>query len=269
MTSLGFKALIFLNRTRNIFGKKFIALKNMIHIKSKMKLSFKSLFRLKHILNTNTMPSIKGDLILSKSNLILNRDIFNTLIKINGWSTNEKLLIHHSFRNYYHFTSSNLSFVNLSKIFILWNNILLFITNVFFFRIDYLVFSNTYFKYETLALNWSTTKYFRYIWKYSTFFIFFLNNKTTFSTESFFRSLISNNLRLSFVVDLHYHRKSLFYLNKFKFISVGPVPLSSNLYILSLALPVSSNSTFSNLFFFRFLLKIKKFNSNYLYKSYL
>lgn len=245
-----------------------LILKNTIQPKSNIEFSFKSLFKFKYSLEKTNLINTRNTIIFNDNNLILSKSIFCTFIKLNGWLISGKLSIHYSFNSYFHYVSPTLNFINLRKIFMLWSNILSFITNVFFFKIDYLVFSNTYFKYETLVLNWLTSKHFRYIWKYSSPFIFFLNNKTTFYTESFFRFLINKNIRLAFLIDLHYHSKSLFYLNKFKFISIGPVPLSANLYLLSLALPVSSNSVLSNLFFFRLLLKIKKLNSTHLYESY-
>ena len=47
-------------------------------------------------------------------------------------------------------------------------------------------------------------------------------------------------------------------MHKFKFVTIGPVPISSNFYTLTLSLPVSNNLFFSNLYFVRLVLKMNK-----------
>jgi len=47
-------------------------------------------------------------------------------------------------------------------------------------------------------------------------------------------------------------------MQKFKFVTIGPVPISSNFYTLTLSLPVSNNLFFSNLYFVRLVLKMNK-----------
>ena len=129
------------------------------------------------------------------------------------------------------------------------------------------MFSTNYFKYETLSLNWKNANKLTYLWKYTNSFYFFINNKMTLHNELYFKNLLSKDFRCAFIIDLYYHKNTLHLLNKFKFITVGPVPLSSNLYSLYLSLPVPSNSVFSNLFFFRLILKLKKLNSNLIWRN--
>ena len=88
--------------------------------------------------------------------------------------------------------------------------------------------------------------------------MFFLNNKTTLRNKRYFYFLTLLGYRLAFITDIYYHSKTVYYLNHFKYISVGPVPLSSNFYLLTIAVPTSSNFLFSNLFFLRLIIKLKK-----------
>lgn len=188
--------------------------------------------------------------------------LITTILQYYTIPSTKQLNVHKSHSLYYYSISKNLNLVNLGKFLLLWRNIVNFLINIFYFNLSYLIFSNPYFKYETLALNLRKSNHLISMWRLSFPFIFFIRSRATLSTESFFRFILLNKFRLSFVVDLHYHKTSLYYLNKFKFITIGPVPLTTNLYLLSMSLPVSSNSILSSLFFFRLLLKLNKLNSS-------
>lgn len=179
----------------------------------------------------------------------------------------KQLNVHKSHLLYYYSVSKNLNLINLGKFFSLWRNIINFLMNIFYFNLSYLIFSNPYFKYETLALNLKKSSHLINMWRLSFPFIFFIRSRATLQTESFFRFILLNKVRLSFVIDLYYHKTNLYYLNRFKFVTVGPVPLTTNLYLLSVSLPVLSNSILSNLFFFRFILKLSRLNSSQYFNS--
>jgi hypothetical protein len=193
------------------------------------------------------------------SETMFNRTLFLTFLHVNTWLPTPRVTVHPSFNIFYFFNKDlNLGCFNIKRIFNLWSNVLIFITNIFFYKLDYLVFGTSYFKYEILSLNWNLVKFNELLWKYTQPFTFFLSNKTTLRNKQYFYYLALINYRLAFVIDIHYHVKTIYYFNYFKYISVGPVPISSNYYTLSLAMPMSSNFLFSNLFFIRLILKLKK-----------
>lgn len=203
------------------------------------------------------------------SNTLFNKTLFLNFIKLNTWLPTPRLTAHPSFNIFYYFNKDlNLGCFNITKTFNLWTSIIIFITNIFFYNLNYLVFGTSYFKYEILSLNWNSIKFNQRLWKYTQPFTFFLSNKTTLRNKYYFAFLLTLNYRISFVSDIHYHVKTIFYFNYFKYISVGPVPISSNFYLLSLTMPVSSNFLFSNLFFIRLLLKMKKNTSKLMYDNY-
>lgn len=204
------------------------------------------------------------------TNQIWSKKLYLAYIKLNAGFNQSTLQPHNSQQVYYYLNKqSNIGIWNVTKLVSVWHNILTFIENIFFYSVEYLIFSNNYFKYESLSLNWKKLALIKSFWKYTYPFIFFLNNKTTQKTELYFRFLLQKGFRVSFVIDIFYHKKTIFYFNKLKFISIGPTPVSSNLYLLNLSLPVNSNSVFSNLFFIRFLLKLKKKNSKLFYQKFI
>lgn len=189
-------------------------------------------------------------------------------LRVNAWLPTATLEVHPSFTSVYFYNSgSNIGVFNLKKVFNIWVNVLNFINNILVHQLNYLFFSSSYFKYENLAINWHTKSKLQSIWRYNNPFIFFLKNKTTRYNDIFFNHLSRKASKLAIVVDVYYHKRTLHYLNKYKFFTIGPVPSTSNLYSVSLAFPVSSNSVFSNLFFIRMLFRLKKLLATYNYKS--
>ena len=253
---------------KNIFDYKwFFNQTNYLELETKLKNIMYNSYSVK--------PSLKiGKKLNNKifQKTLWKKTLITSFLYINTWIPTPTLTVHASFNIIYFFNNhSNVGVFNLKKIFQIWTNLLIFLKNLFFFNLNYLFFSSSYFKYESLALNWTKNKSLKYLWKYTNPFIFFLNNKTTLRNDIYFRWLSKKMIKLAFVIDIYYHKRTLHYLNKYKFVTIGPVPISSNFYTLFIAAPVSSNLVFSNLFFIRLLFKLNKlsYRDKYLqYKSF-
>lgn len=229
--------------------------------------TFKS--KIKELSFTTKRLDPKGFTKVNKKRPIWKESLFKVFLRFNTWIPYNDITVHATFVNYYYInTHYNTGFFNIKKLFNTWINILLILTNIFFYQLNYTVFSNSYFRYEVLSLNWQYNVLFRKALKYNYAFICFFNNKTTAQTEVYFRRLIRLKYKIAFVVDIYYHKRTLHYFNKLKFITIGPVPISSNLYSLTFAVPAATNSVFSNLFFLRLVLKLQRLNSQLLWETY-
>ena len=118
----------------------------------------------------------------------------------------------------------------------------------------YSTFTNSFIKYEAFSMNSKNLPLIKILFKYSNPFIYFISNKATTKTDFFFQYILTNNTRITFIIDIFYHKKTIHYINKYKFISLGPVPISSSLYTLNVSLPLTNNSNLSNLIFLRLTL---------------
>lgn len=187
------------------------------------------------------------------------KSIAVSFLKINMWIPNPTLQVHQSFIVLYYYNSqSNVGVFNLKKLLSVWSSALVFVQNLIVYNLHYVLFSTSYFKYESLAVNWENNKQLKTLWRYSHPFLFLLNNNMTQKSDLYFRYLQRRIVKIALVVDVYYHKRTIYYLNKYKFITIGPVPLSSSFYTLNVAFPSSSNSIFSNLFFIRLLFHLKK-----------
>jgi hypothetical protein len=222
-------------------------------------------------------PKYRSWLVLSKpcpkpinSTKFWGKKLFSSFLYLNTWISYERLRPHPSFIQFYYGTKDgNVAFVNLHKLYKLLDTVVLFITNIFFYQIRYIVFGTSYFRYEVLALGWDFNLIFKAMWRYTHPFLFFLSNKTTRYTEFYFKYLKQQGANLALLVDVYYHQRTLYYCSRFKFITVGPVPITTNMYMVSVALPTASNSAMSNLFFLRLILKLKRLNSSFMWHSYM
>lgn len=201
-------------------------------------------------------PYFKGS---QEPSSVPNRKLLKIFLSMNTWIPTRTIKVNHTFSAIFFFdNNSNAGLFNLSKISSVWTNLSTFISNLFYYNEGHLTFSNPYLKYEVLSLNWFALGNLKNIWRFTNRFTFFLNSETSLENHYFFKYLLALNYKIVFLVDINYHRKTVHYLLKNKFISVGPVPISDNFYLLTVSLPVSSNSVFSNLFFIRLVLKIRK-----------
>ena len=219
---------------------------------------FKSMF---YINKSNVDMLDMGDIKrkLYKGDYILTKNLFDCFLHINTWLPTNRIQPHHSFKTFYLYNSYlNVGYFNIRKVFTLWSNIIIFISNIFFYNIKFITFSNSYFKNEVFALNWKVISTLKASWRYTHTFIFFFKNKTTRYNKMYFDYLTRLSFRIAFIVDIYYCNRTIYYCDVFKIITIGAVPISSNLYTLCIALPSASNLIFSNYFFLRLLLKIKK-----------
>lgn len=171
------------------------------------------------------------------------------------WKTTNSLKVHYSFNNLYYFNSkTSIGFFNLNKLENVVLNFFTFLKNIFFFNVKYSIFTNSFLKYEAFSMNSKNLPFIKFLFKYSNPFIYFISNKATIKTDFFFQYILKNNVRVTFIIDIFYHKKTIHYISKHKFISLGPVPISSSLYTLNVSLPLINNSSLSNLTFLKLLL---------------
>lgn len=262
-----FYKLFFLLRNYKTNFLYLIKLKNLVVLTSTFKKnSFKYNFK---SLDTNVINKIKLNFFKKYPKQHYFKNLFKSYIYLNTWSEKFKLSVHPTLSQYYYYNSHfNTGLLNLKKLNNVWKNLLNFILNIFFFQLNFVTFSNSYFKYETLLLNIQLISLIKYLYKYTSSFVFLLNNKNRTILNLYFDFLKKSKCNILFIIDTYYNKNVIYLSNKFNLISIGPVPINNNLYILDIALPISSNSIFSNLFFLRLILKLKTLNLKLLWNSY-
>jgi len=130
--------------------------------------------------------------------------------------------------------------------------------NLFFYKIDILAFGSSFFKTELLALNWQSMNKFKFMWRYTRPILTLKSNKITIYGDFIFNRLSLLGMRFGLVVDVLYHSKTIYYLRRAGFYTVGLVPVNHNANTLDFAIPASSDSLLTQVFLLRFLTTIKQ-----------
>ena len=159
---------------------------------------------------------------------------------------------------------------SIDKIFSRWKNFYYLCFNLFYYNVKFITLSNSFFIKEVSSLNWIhfNNSTLQNLWRFIKPLIFFKPGQIVNYGNLLFKKLKFRNLNVSFVVDILYHAKTIYYLKNNNFFIIGLVSSGSRLKTVDLALPINPNSIFSQLFFIRFLVFIKKDVDRYKFRNY-
>jgi len=161
-------------------------------------------------------------------------------------------------KHYLHFTKQGLVIENIHKLFQKWKNTYHLLLNLFFYQIKVLTFGTSFFKTEVQSLNWSTSSKIKFIWRYTSVFIFYSPNKLTNAGIAVFNHLKLVGYNSAIVLDTNYHKYTLNYLTRLHYYTIGLIPSTTNHQLVDFAIPISVDSVFSQLFFIRLKLNIRR-----------
>jgi len=188
--------------------------------------------------------------------------LFRVFVRTNMTSQSGLTKPHHSFRTFYlSNTAGGLTILSIPKLFQRWKTFYFLLFNLYYHSVDALTFSPAFFKKEVLSLNWSFHKNFQFMWRYTRPFLVFKPNKITNHGDFVFRKLRSLGLSVGVVTDVLYHNKTIYYLKRTGFYSIGLVPTIYNAYTVDFAVPTAYDSIFTQIFFVRFLIRIRQDSS--------
>jgi hypothetical protein len=77
------------------------------------------------------------------------------------------------------------------------------------------------------------------------------------------------NFNIALVVDVLYHNKTVYYLHRNSFYTIGLVPVNYSSHLVNFAVPTSTENLQTQLFFIRFFIQIKKISRIYKYNQVL
>ena len=86
--------------------------------------------------------------------------------------------------------------------------------------------------------------------------------------EYIFNRLKLSGFNIAFIVDVLYHNKTIYYLHRHNFYTIGVVPITYNLNTVNFAIPTATESLFTQLFFVRFFIKVRKSTRTLRYKQF-
>ena len=203
----------------------------------------------------NTKPSIPYTYHAEKNMLAL----FKVFTKVNVVSSNALTVPHASFRLYFiRNKRGGAAIMSLPKLFNRWKSAYYLIYNLYYYRIDILTFAPSFFKNEVLSLNWQDLHRFKYVWRYTRPFLTLKPNKITNHAEFVFRRLRLLGMSIGLVTDVLYHHKTIYYLRRSSFYSIGLVPSIYHINSVDFAIPTTYESILMQVFFVKFLTRTRQ-----------
>jgi hypothetical protein len=162
--------------------------------------------------------------------------------------------IHDGFTN----RSGNGGFTNVKLFFSLYKNFFNLLYSLTYFNVSKLIFSSNVFREEACALNWEHLSEQLFIWRYNYHSLFYKPSKLDDKLPTTFLLFKQAGINSGIVIDSLYHAKTIYYLHRAEFYSLGLVEGNKSKYVLNASLPALSENILSQLFFIRTLLLINK-----------
>ena len=191
------------------------------------------------------------------SNIKIWKKLIKHLININTSTLNNVSQIHNSHKIYYIYnTKSSFIIKNISKLHKIWVNVYILFYHIFFYKINLFIFGNTTCSKEILSFNFKNKTYL------TLFFKLFKYSKTNLNL--LIQNFFNLKIKILLFTNFNKYQSFIFFFKKKNFYLISLIPNNYNLFDIDLGIPIGNETLFQELFFFRFILQIKK-NTNYIF----
>lgn len=215
-----------------------------------------------HNFNSKKLSSIKFFKPIQQINL------FNLYLHFSNSTINPFFIPHTNFKPLFISQTSGLTqLINVNKLFTKWVNSYNFLLNIFFNKLNMFLFSSKVFKNEVISFNWSFNLLDYRLFKYSNPYFYMKDTNFGVPSSIIFKRFEKKGLNTTFILDLKQHEKNLYFLKSINLHTIGLVPYSMNPWLVSYALPVTSNNIFIQYFFIKTLLFIKQYSEVQTYNN--
>lgn len=149
---------------------------------------------------------------------------------------------------------NELLYVDLGKAFSRWSSTQSLLVNLFYYNVRILSFGSKLLSNEILSLNWKLTT--PDLLTHSTFdkSFFFTSAKTGPLYSKSFLRLSSFKIENAFVFDLNFHQRTIFFLRRYKFFTLGIVASTQNPWLVDYSIPVFSSNILTQYYFIKLFL---------------
>lgn len=199
----------------------------------------------------------------SKVNSMYKSDVlrlFNIYLAFSNGSSDTSYVIHSYWKSFFITGAGKhqAPYIDPSKLVQKWNHSYNLLFNLFFNQSNFLTFSNKTLKEESSAFNWNSPIIHSESLRYSAPFFWLKNNPYGSEMLSLYTKISDRGLEAAFVTDIRYHRRTLFFLRKCGVYTLGIIPYTANPWLVHYPFPVSSSTLFTQYFFLKFVIYIKR-----------
>lgn len=195
--------------------------------------------------------------------------LFRSFIQTNLYTSNRYFDLHpYWYCNFFKKSKGNIVFYNILKTFTRFKVFYLLMFNLFFYRINLVIFGNIFLKNEVNSLNFNLNYMLKSVWRLINPFIFIKPNRISNSGWLVFSRLRFYNLNIALILDVFYHKHTIYYLKSNDFYSIGLIPINYNPRLVNFPIPTTSDSFFNQLFFIQLITKLRKSTEQINFNTY-
>nr|YP_010049525.1 ribosomal protein S2 [Strombidium cf. sulcatum]QPL15930.1 ribosomal protein S2 [Strombidium cf. sulcatum] len=188
---------------------------------------------------------------------------FQILLNITPTTPNHLFKVHHTYIKYGLFLQNKQLWpFNILKFYQVWKNFYKLIYNLFYFKINLFFLGSLFFKNETNALNFSLNGVLLNIFKYVNFTLFNINMRTNPVLKGMYRLLQDKGFHTALIFDIFNHQFTTQHLYNTGYYTISLTPISYFNPRVSFNIPLMSSNLINQLFFYRFILRIKQSTLN-------
>jgi hypothetical protein len=178
--------------------------------------------------------------------------LFQLFLKI---SCSEPFLhakVHYLYRLLFNTSNPNLlASIDLGKAYSRWSTTQTLLINLFYFNIKVISFGNKLLINEILSLNWKLTSSELFSHSHFRKSLFFTSAKTGPLYARNFYSWSKLKIENAFVFDLNFHQRTIFFLRRYNFFTMGIVAAAQNPWLLDHPIPVFSSTILTQYYFLK------------------
>ena len=161
---------------------------------------------------------------------------------------------HTSFQGFLFFNGrEGYTFCNHLKLWQQWVVTYNLLTNIFDCFCEILLFTTKTFKAEVSAYNWAHSKVDYNLFRKTSPYFFLEDTPYGHLADTTFWELSEASVFLTFLTNVTYHQKNLYYLMRYGNYTIGVTSISSSPWTISYPIPVLNNTLLSEYFFIRLL----------------
>ena len=149
---------------------------------------------------------------------------------------------------------NELVYADLGKAFSRWSSTHTLLTNLFYYNIKIISFGSKLLINEILSLNWKLAT--PNLLTHSSFdkSFFFSSAKTGPLYSKSFLRLSKFKIENSFIFDLNFHQRTIFFLRRYNFFTMGLVASTQNPWVVDYPIPVSISNILTQYYFIKLFL---------------
>jgi len=159
-------------------------------------------------------------------------------------------------------------YLNINRAYTKWTHTYNFLLNIFYARLNVLLFTNRSLRVEALSFNWSYDVIPLALFKRASPFFFLRDQEYGADQLERYWDRVNNAHNLAFVADIQYQKRAAFFLRSHGVYTISIVPYTYSPWSVHYSIPVASSTLFTQYFFVKLVAYFRQHGEMYTQQLY-